>query len=126
MSCLCVTKVPDAIRKCQRSGITVRMVTGDNVNTARSIATKCGILRTGDECLVLDGREFNQRIRETPDGPVSDDVTWLLWRRYEMCGLLTANYQTCMGKRGHFLPSSGNVERCFCALVVTTERSIVE
>jgi len=63
-------QVPDAIRKCQRSGITVRMVTGDNVNTARSIATKCGILRPGDESLVLDGREFNQQIRESPDGPV--------------------------------------------------------
>jgi len=46
------------------------MVTGDNVNTARSIATKCGILRPGDESLVLDGKEFNQKIRETLDGPV--------------------------------------------------------
>jgi len=50
------------------------MVTGDNVNTARSIATKCGILRPGDDCLVLDGREFNQQIRETPDGPVRYDT----------------------------------------------------
>ena len=63
-------QVPDAIRKCQRSGITVRMVTGDNVNTARSIATKCGILKPGDDFIVLDGKEFNRRIRETPEGPV--------------------------------------------------------
>uniref|UniRef100_A0A9J7X8Y2 P-type Ca(2+) transporter n=1 Tax=Cyprinus carpio carpio TaxID=630221 RepID=A0A9J7X8Y2_CYPCA len=28
-------EVPEAIRKCQRAGITVRMVTGDNINTAR-------------------------------------------------------------------------------------------
>uniref|UniRef100_A0A673LW34 P-type Ca(2+) transporter n=1 Tax=Sinocyclocheilus rhinocerous TaxID=307959 RepID=A0A673LW34_9TELE len=27
-------EVPEAIRKCQRAGITVRMVTGDNINTA--------------------------------------------------------------------------------------------
>ena len=64
-------QVPDAIRKCQRSGITIRMVTGDNVNTARSIAMKCGILKPGDDFLVLEGREFNQRIRERPDTPVS-------------------------------------------------------
>lgn len=65
-------KVPDAIRKCQRAGITVRMVTGDNVNTARSIATKCGILRPGEDFLVMEGREFNARIRESlPDGPVT-------------------------------------------------------
>jgi len=66
-----VMKVPEAIRKCQRAGITVRMVTGDNVNTARSIATKCGILKPGEDFLVLEGREFNARIRESPDGPVN-------------------------------------------------------
>jgi Ca2+ transporting ATPase len=55
-------QVPHAIKQCQRAGITVRMVTGDNVNTARSIATKCGILRPGDGFLVLEGREFNERI----------------------------------------------------------------
>jgi len=57
--------VPDAIKKCQRAGITVRMVTGDNVNTARSIAAKCGILRPGDDFLILEGKEFNVRIRDS-------------------------------------------------------------
>jgi len=40
------------------------MVTGDNVNTARSIATKCGIFKPGEDWLVLEGKEFNQRIRD--------------------------------------------------------------
>lgn len=57
-------EVPDAIKRCQRAGITVRMVTGDNVNTARSIAGKCGIIKPGQDFLVLEGREFNQRIRD--------------------------------------------------------------
>lgn len=56
-------QVPEAIRKCQRAGITVRMVTGDNINTARAIATKCGILQPGDDFLCMEGREFNRRIR---------------------------------------------------------------
>lgn len=56
--------MPEAIRKCQRAGITVRMVTGDNVNTARSIATKCGIFKPGEDWLVLEGKEFNERIRD--------------------------------------------------------------
>ncbi|XP_031714704.1 plasma membrane calcium-transporting ATPase 1 isoform X3 [Anarrhichthys ocellatus] len=56
-------EVPDAIRKCQRAGITVRMVTGDNINTARAIATKCGILLPGDDFLCIEGKEFNRRIR---------------------------------------------------------------
>ncbi|XP_068442911.1 plasma membrane calcium-transporting ATPase 1 isoform X2 [Clinocottus analis] len=56
-------EVPDAIKKCQRAGITVRMVTGDNINTARAIASKCGILLPGDDFICLDGKEFNRRIR---------------------------------------------------------------
>uniref|UniRef100_A0A8C5TQ18 Calcium-transporting ATPase n=1 Tax=Malurus cyaneus samueli TaxID=2593467 RepID=A0A8C5TQ18_9PASS len=56
-------EVPDAIRKCQRAGITVRMVTGDNINTARAIALKCGILNPGEDFLCLEGKDFNRRIR---------------------------------------------------------------
>nr|XP_029520474.1 plasma membrane calcium-transporting ATPase 3-like isoform X6 [Oncorhynchus nerka] len=56
-------EVPDAIKQCQRAGITVRMVTGDNINTARAIAAKCGIIQPGDDFLCIDGKEFNRRIR---------------------------------------------------------------
>uniref|UniRef100_A0A8C9WG95 Calcium-transporting ATPase n=1 Tax=Scleropages formosus TaxID=113540 RepID=A0A8C9WG95_SCLFO len=56
-------EVPDAIRKCQRAGITVRMVTGDNLNTARAISIKCGIIHPGEDFLCIDGKEFNRRIR---------------------------------------------------------------
>ena len=56
--------MPGAIKKCQKAGITVRMVTGDNINTARAIATKCGIIKPGDNFLVLEGKEFNKRIRD--------------------------------------------------------------
>lgn len=55
-------EVPDAIAKCQRAGITVRMVTGDNINTARSIATTCGILKPGGDFLALEGKDFNARL----------------------------------------------------------------
>lgn len=61
--CLTVFQVPEAIAKCQRAGITVRMVTGDNINTARAIATKCGILLPGEDFLCLEGKEFNRLIR---------------------------------------------------------------
>ncbi|XP_036957776.1 plasma membrane calcium-transporting ATPase 1-like isoform X1 [Acanthopagrus latus] len=56
-------EVPEAITKCQRAGITVRMVTGDNINTARAIATKCGIIQPGEDFICLEGKEFNQQIR---------------------------------------------------------------
>ena len=36
--------VVDAVLACQNAGIMVRMVTGDNLETAKAIAKKCGIL----------------------------------------------------------------------------------
>uniref|UniRef100_A0A8C4N8K0 Calcium-transporting ATPase n=1 Tax=Eptatretus burgeri TaxID=7764 RepID=A0A8C4N8K0_EPTBU len=56
-------EVPEAIRRCQRAGITVRMVTGDNINTARAIAIKCGIIRPEDDFLCINGSDFNKGIR---------------------------------------------------------------
>lgn len=77
---LIVAQVPEAIRKCQRAGVTVRMVTGDNINTARSIAIKCGIISKDDNdpMSVLEGKTFNSKIRESPDGPVSARQTYLI------------------------------------------------
>jgi Ca2+-transporting ATPase len=40
-------EVPGAVVTCQRAGITVRMVTGDNIHTAKHIARECGILTDG-------------------------------------------------------------------------------
>jgi P-type Ca2+ transporter type 2C len=51
-------EVPDAVRTCQRAGITVRMVTGDNINTAKHIARECGILTEGG--VALEGPVFRK------------------------------------------------------------------
>ncbi|KAH7938396.1 hypothetical protein HPB49_023171 [Dermacentor silvarum] len=88
LTCLCVVgiedpvrpEVPEAIRKCQRAGITVRMVTGDNVNTARSIALKCGIIKPGDDFLVLEGKEFNRRVRDS-SGEIQQALLDKVWPR---------------------------------------------
>lgn len=40
--------VKEAIKRCREAGITVRMVTGDNVDTAVAIARECGILPGGE------------------------------------------------------------------------------
>ncbi|KRZ28072.1 Plasma membrane calcium-transporting ATPase 3, partial [Trichinella pseudospiralis] len=73
-------EVPDAIKKCQRAGITVRMVTGDNVNTARSIAMQCGIIEPGSDFLILEGREFNARIRDQ-NGEIRQELLDQVWPR---------------------------------------------
>jgi len=89
MTCFCIVgiedpvrdEVPAAIKQCQRAGITVRMVTGDNINTARAIATKCGIIKPGDNFLVLEGKEFNKRIRDPHTNEVRQDLLDKIWPR---------------------------------------------
>uniref|UniRef100_A0A8C2CJR6 Calcium-transporting ATPase n=1 Tax=Cyprinus carpio TaxID=7962 RepID=A0A8C2CJR6_CYPCA len=71
-------EVPEAIRKCQRAGITVRMVTGDNINTARAIAAKCGIIHPGDDFLCMEGKEFNRRIRNEK-GEIEQELIDKVW-----------------------------------------------
>lgn len=48
--------VKDAVQTCLAAGITVRMVTGDNINTAKAIARECGILT--EDGLAIEGPEF--------------------------------------------------------------------
>ncbi|CAF2700040.1 unnamed protein product [Rotaria sp. Silwood2] len=71
-------EVPEAIEKCQKAGVVVRMVTGDNLITARSIATKCGIIKPNDDFLVLEGKDFNKRIRDS-SGKVSQEKLDEIW-----------------------------------------------
>ncbi|KAH6660906.1 calcium-translocating P-type ATPase [Truncatella angustata] len=47
--------VPEAVRKAQHAGVTVRMVTGDNAVTAQAIATECGIYTDG---IIMEGPVF--------------------------------------------------------------------
>ncbi|EGO54052.1 hypothetical protein NEUTE1DRAFT_131694 [Neurospora tetrasperma FGSC 2508] len=48
--------VPEAVQLCQKAGVVVRMVTGDNKITAEAIAKDCGILQPNS--LVMEGPEF--------------------------------------------------------------------
>lgn len=50
--------VRDAVLKCHRAGVTVKMCTGDNVLTARSIATQCGIFTKGG--IIMEGPVFRK------------------------------------------------------------------
>lgn len=63
--------VPPAIRKCNAAGIDVRMVTGDNIDTAVAIAKQCGIIRHNIDILegelthenvALTGSDFRKRV----------------------------------------------------------------
>ena len=50
--------VTEAVRQCQGAGVFVRMVTGDNLLTAKAIATECGIFTPGG--IAMEGPVFRR------------------------------------------------------------------
>ncbi|KAK5651624.1 hypothetical protein OQA88_11799 [Cercophora sp. LCS_1] len=51
-------EVIESVRQCQNAGVFVRMVTGDAFETARAIASECGIYTAGG--IALDGPTFRK------------------------------------------------------------------
>uniref|UniRef100_A0A6N2N0V5 Calcium-transporting ATPase n=1 Tax=Salix viminalis TaxID=40686 RepID=A0A6N2N0V5_SALVM len=59
----CRPGVRDAVRLCQNAGVKVRMVTGDNPQTAKAIALECGILSSEEDAVepnVIEGKVFRE------------------------------------------------------------------
>lgn len=74
LTCIGIVGIKDPVRPgvkesvaiCRSAGITVRMVTGDNINTAKAIARECGILT--DNGVAIEGPEFrNKSLEEMMD-----------------------------------------------------------
>jgi Ca2+-transporting ATPase len=56
--------VIDAIKDCNRAGVVVRMVTGDNLLTGRAIAKECGIYKPEEGGIAMEGPEFRRLSEE--------------------------------------------------------------
>ncbi|GAB2268483.1 Calcium-transporting ATPase 9, plasma membrane-type [Dionaea muscipula] len=57
----CRPGVKDAVKLCADAGVKVRMVTGDNIQTAKAIALECGILASdadATEPSIIEGKAF--------------------------------------------------------------------
>ena len=60
--------VPEAIRKCHHAGITVRMVTGDNINTAIAISKDVGIIEPNQAAQCKEtAKKFRAEVEKNPD-----------------------------------------------------------
>jgi Ca2+ transporting ATPase len=59
------TEVPGAVKTVNEAGVTVRMVTGDNIVTAQAIAVLCKIIdedKVGDPNVCIEGPEFYEKM----------------------------------------------------------------
>ncbi|KAJ4732931.1 Calcium-transporting ATPase [Rhynchospora pubera] len=56
----CCPGVKDAVLLCTNAGVKVRMVTGDNLQTAKAIALECGILSENERAddFIIEGKVF--------------------------------------------------------------------
>ncbi|TXG69533.1 hypothetical protein EZV62_004468 [Acer yangbiense] len=79
----CRPGVRDAVKICKEAGVKVRMVTGDNLQTAKAIALECGILDSianVTDYNIIEGkvfREFSEKEREQ----VAAEITVVRWGR---------------------------------------------
>ncbi|KAJ4332815.1 plasma membrane calcium [Didymella glomerata] len=60
--------VKEAVKDCQHAGVYVRMVTGDNILTAKAIAEDCGILVPGG--VVMEGPTFRKLSKKDMDAVI--------------------------------------------------------
>ena len=56
-------EIVESVKKCHRAGINIRMVTGDNLDTARAIAINAGLLtaeEAKEEYACMEGQHFRE------------------------------------------------------------------
>ncbi|OIW09320.1 hypothetical protein TanjilG_01291 [Lupinus angustifolius] len=73
----CRPGVKEAVRICTDAGVKVRMVTGDNLQTAKAIALECGILNSTEEAVeptIIEGKTFRE-LSETEREQVAKKIT---------------------------------------------------
>ncbi|XP_011027295.1 PREDICTED: putative calcium-transporting ATPase 13, plasma membrane-type [Populus euphratica] len=102
----CRPGVKKAVDDCQRAGVNIKMITGDNVYTARAIAIECGILKPGAENIsgaVVEGEEFRNYTHEQRMEMV--DKICVMARSSPFDKLLMVQ---CLKQKGHVVAVTGD------------------
>ncbi|KAL5216776.1 hypothetical protein ABZP36_008177 [Zizania latifolia] len=101
----CRPGVQDSVHLCTAAGIKVRMVTGDNLQTARAIALECGIVTDPNvsEPLIIEGKTF-RALTELEREEVSEKIL-VMGRSSPNDKLLLVK---ALRKRGHVVAVTGD------------------
>ncbi|XP_035548409.1 putative calcium-transporting ATPase 13, plasma membrane-type [Juglans regia] len=102
----CRPGVKKAVEDCQYAGVNIKMITGDNIFTAKAIATECGILMPGQDILggaVVEGEEFRNY---TPEERLEKvDKICVMARSSPFDKLLMVE---CLKQKGHVVAVTGD------------------
>ncbi|KAK4482843.1 hypothetical protein RD792_010015 [Penstemon davidsonii] len=102
----CRPGVKKAVEDCQHAGVNVKMITGDNIFTAKAIATECGILRFNQDVndgSVVEGVEFRNYTDKKRMEKV--DKICIMARSSPFDKLLMVQ---CLRKKGHVVAVTGD------------------
>lgn len=102
----CRPGVKDAVRYCTSAGVKVRMVTGDNLQTAKAIALECGILDSeadATEPNLIEGRVFRAKTEKERES-IADKIS-VMGRSSPNDKLLLVQ---ALRKRGHVVAVTGD------------------
>ncbi|KAA8548700.1 hypothetical protein F0562_000384 [Nyssa sinensis] len=101
----CRLGVKKAVEDCQHARVNIKMITGDNVFTARTIATECGILKPNQDMngAVVEGVEFRNYTTEERMEKV--DKICVMARSSPFDKLLMVQ---CLKEKGHVVAVTGD------------------
>ncbi|KAL7598533.1 hypothetical protein Lser_V15G27186 [Lactuca serriola] len=102
----CRPGAKEAIDACRSAGVEIKMITGDNVFTAKAIATECGILKGGqtvNKGEVIEGEEFRNYTDDERMEKV--DNIKVMARSSPFDKLLMVK---CLKKKGHVVAVTGD------------------
>ncbi|KAI3749431.1 hypothetical protein L2E82_20043 [Cichorium intybus] len=102
----CRPGAKNAIETCRSAGVEVKMITGDNVFTAKAIATECGILESSEEVneeQVIEGVDFRNLTDEERMQKV--DKIRVMARSSPFDKLLMVK---CLKQKGHVVAVTGD------------------
>ncbi|OMO53213.1 Cation-transporting P-type ATPase [Corchorus capsularis] len=100
----CRPGVKDSVLLCQKAGVKVRMVTGDNLKTAKAIALECGILHSDmDASDLIEGKVFRE-LSDTQREEVAEKIS-VMGRSSPNDKLLLVQ---ALRRRGHVVAVTGD------------------
>ncbi|KAK6152216.1 hypothetical protein DH2020_014851 [Rehmannia glutinosa] len=110
----CRPGVREAVQLCSNAGVKVRMVTGDNLQTARAIALECGILGSNADAAepnLIEGKTF-RNFSETQRLEVADRISMHELKIYQVMGRSSPHDKLllvqALRKRGHVVAVTGD------------------